>query len=78
MQWAGMASGTCDAAAQRAAGDEMLHEEASADVRAAATADARSNPGKTCHVWYLATCIPPQRNVVVRVPIGHINLLANL
>ena len=64
-------------AAQRAACDEMLREAESAEICAAVQADAQSNPGRTCHVWYHRTCIPSRRNLIVQVPIGHINLLVH-
>ena len=47
---AGMRSGTCDAAAQRAVGDEMLREAEPADVCGDVLADAQGNPGRTCHI----------------------------
>ena len=51
----GNRSGTRDVAAQRAACDEMLREAESTDIYAAVLAEAQSDPGRTCHVWYHRT-----------------------
>ena len=65
------------ATAQRAADEEVLREAESTGVYMTVPSGARSNTCRTCYVTYLETCIPPRRNSVVLVPIGHIGLLAN-